>query len=98
MVAAYRQFSIVAGGPGTGKTTTVAKLLALLQDQAGGGLRVALAAPTGKAAARLTEAAVAATAGAAGRGPGAGRDAGRVDAAPAARLQARGADAVLARP
>ena len=62
VVAAYRQFSIVAGGPGTGKTTTVAKLLALLQDQAGGGLRVALAAPTGKAAARLTEAAVAATA------------------------------------
>ncbi len=56
VVAAHRRFSIVAGGPGTGKTTTVARLLALLQDLAGGGLRVALAAPTGKAAARLTEA------------------------------------------
>ena len=57
LVAAHRRFSIVAGGPGTGKTTTVAKLLALLQDQAEGKLRVALAAPTGKAAARLQEAA-----------------------------------------
>src|SRR4051794_34830686 len=63
VVSAHRRFSIVAGGPGTGKTTTVAKLLALLQDQADGGLRVALAAPTGKAAARLTEAVAAATAG-----------------------------------
>jgi exodeoxyribonuclease V alpha subunit len=60
VVAAHRRFSVLAGGPGTGKTTTVAKLLALLQDLAGGGLRVALAAPTGKAAARLTEAATAA--------------------------------------
>jgi exodeoxyribonuclease V alpha subunit len=57
VVAAHRSFSIVAGGPGTGKTTTVARLLALLQDQTGGALRVALTAPTGKAAARLTEAA-----------------------------------------
>lgn len=57
VVAAHRRFSILAGGPGTGKTTTVAKLLALLQDQAEGRLRVALAAPTGKAAARLQEAA-----------------------------------------
>ena len=56
VVAAHRRFSVVAGGPGTGKTTTVARLLALLQDLAGGSLRVALAAPTGKAAARLTEA------------------------------------------
>ncbi len=55
-IAAHRRFSIVAGGPGTGKTTTVAKLLAVLQDLADGSLRVALAAPTGKAAARLTEA------------------------------------------
>ena len=61
VVAAHRRFSIVAGGPGTGKTTTVARLLALLQDLADGGLRVALAAPTGKAAARLTEAAAAAS-------------------------------------
>ena len=47
---------VIGGGPGTGKTTTVARILALLADQAGGPLRVALAAPTGKAAARLQEA------------------------------------------
>jgi exodeoxyribonuclease V alpha subunit len=63
VVAAHRRVSIVAGGPGTGKTTTVAKLLALLQDMAGGRLRIALAAPTGKAAARLQEAANLAAAG-----------------------------------
>jgi exodeoxyribonuclease V alpha subunit len=62
VVAAHRRFSILAGGPGTGKTTTVAKLLALLQDQAQGRLRIALAAPTGKAAARLQEAATEAAA------------------------------------
>jgi len=60
VVAAHRRLSILAGGPGTGKTTTVAKLLALLQDQAGRRLRIALAAPTGKAAARLQEAATSA--------------------------------------
>lgn len=53
-------FSVVAGGPGTGKTTTVARIIALLDEQAmaaGGPLpRIALAAPTGKAAARLEEA------------------------------------------
>lgn len=51
-------FSIITGGPGTGKTTTVVRLLALLQApavQAGQPLRIRLAAPTGKAAARLTE-------------------------------------------
>jgi exodeoxyribonuclease V alpha subunit len=51
-------FSIVTGGPGTGKTTTVVRLLALLQAPAvemGKPLRIRLAAPTGKAAARLTE-------------------------------------------
>jgi exodeoxyribonuclease V alpha subunit len=57
-VAARSRFAIVTGGPGTGKTTTVVKLLALLQHlalQHGGGrpLRVRMAAPTGKAAARL---------------------------------------------
>lgn len=62
VVAAHRRFSVVAGGPGTGKTTTVARLIAVLQDLAGGGLKVALAAPTGKAAARLTEAVGEATA------------------------------------
>ena len=53
-------FAVIAGGPGTGKTTTVAGVLGLLYEQAiaaGRVLpRVALAAPTGKAAARLTEA------------------------------------------
>ncbi|PXX51915.1 DNA helicase/exodeoxyribonuclease V, alpha subunit [Pseudomonas sp. LAMO17WK12:I10] len=51
-------FSIITGGPGTGKTTTVVRLLALLQApavEAGKPLRIHLAAPTGKAAARLTE-------------------------------------------
>ncbi len=52
-----RRFSVVAGGPGTGKTTTVARLLALLFEQSAGTLPlVGLAAPTGKAAARLEEA------------------------------------------
>jgi exodeoxyribonuclease V alpha subunit len=55
-VAAQRWITVLAGGPGTGKTTTVAKLLAVLHDQADHRLRVALAAPTGKAAARLEEA------------------------------------------
>ena len=62
VVAAHRRLSILAGGPGTGKTTTVAKILALLQDQSERRLRIALAAPTGKAAARLQEAANAAAA------------------------------------
>lgn len=56
-VAAVSRFTVVTGGPGTGKTTTVARLVAVLQAAAGPGLRVALAAPTGKASARLQEAA-----------------------------------------
>lgn len=55
-VSALSRLLVLAGGPGTGKTTTVAKLLALLTDQPGAQLRIALAAPTGKAAARLEEA------------------------------------------
>ena len=47
--------AVIAGGPGTGKTTTVAKLLATLQTLSTRPLRVALAAPSGKAAARLQE-------------------------------------------
>ena len=57
-LAARGAFSIITGGPGTGKTTTVVRLLALLQApavEAGQALRIRLAAPTGKAAARLTE-------------------------------------------
>ncbi|MFO7909263.1 MAG: exodeoxyribonuclease V subunit alpha, partial [Halomonas sp.] len=59
-LATRSRFGIITGGPGTGKTTTVVRLLALLQtlklaqapDQP---LRIRLAAPTGKAAARLNE-------------------------------------------
>ena len=59
--AAERWTTVLTGGPGTGKTTTVAGLLALLAEQAelesGGArrIRIALTAPTGKASARLQE-------------------------------------------
>ena len=59
-VALTQSLTVLTGGPGTGKTTTVARLLALLAEQASLSgkppLRIALAAPTGKAAARLLEA------------------------------------------
>ncbi|MEJ7655571.1 MAG: exodeoxyribonuclease V subunit alpha [Thermoleophilaceae bacterium] len=58
--AVLSRFAVLAGGPGTGKTTTVARIVALLSEQASGAGApeplVALAAPTGKAAARLEEA------------------------------------------
>jgi exodeoxyribonuclease V alpha subunit len=53
--AVRRRFAVVAGGPGTGKTTTVARIVALLREQAPASL-IALAAPTAVAAARLTDA------------------------------------------
>ena len=54
--AVTSDFTVITGGPGTGKTWTVMRILALLLEQPGGEhLRIALAAPTGKAAARLTE-------------------------------------------
>ncbi|GIG28989.1 exodeoxyribonuclease V subunit alpha [Cellulomonas marina] len=54
--AARLPLTVLTGGPGTGKTTTVARLVAALAStRTGGPLRVALAAPTGKAAARLQE-------------------------------------------
>lgn len=49
------RFTLISGGPGTGKTTTVTKLLALLVAQCDTPPLIRLAAPTGKAAARLTE-------------------------------------------
>lgn len=63
-MAAGSSFSVITGGPGTGKTTTVVKLLLLLQQlqqqQAKPYLQIRLAAPTGKAAARLSVAITAA--------------------------------------
>lgn len=57
-IAMRGKLGIITGGPGTGKTYTVARLLAVLFATRGGResvLRVALAAPTGKAAARLKQ-------------------------------------------
>jgi exodeoxyribonuclease V alpha subunit len=60
-LAARGDFAVITGGPGTGKTTTVVRLLAVLQALALGPggedrpWRIRLAAPTGKAAARLNE-------------------------------------------
>ena len=59
VAAVNNYFTVISGGPGTGKTTTVVRLLALLFEQAtrGGEIpSIALAAPTGKAAARLESA------------------------------------------
>ncbi|WP_103920355.1 exodeoxyribonuclease V subunit alpha, partial [Candidatus Venteria ishoeyi] len=58
LVAMLRPFCVISGGPGTGKTTTVVKLLALLLEQAhtqNKPLSIALLTPTGKAAVRLQE-------------------------------------------
>ncbi|MCM0149020.1 exodeoxyribonuclease V subunit alpha [Photobacterium galatheae] len=55
-VALTRQLSVITGGPGTGKTTTVSKLLAALAEiHKSQDFTIKLCAPTGKAAARLTE-------------------------------------------
>jgi exodeoxyribonuclease V alpha subunit len=60
-VANLKRFCVISGGPGTGKTSTVIKILALMLEQHralpnANPLRIVMAAPTGKAAARLTEA------------------------------------------
>ncbi|MBU4002370.1 MAG: exodeoxyribonuclease V subunit alpha [Proteobacteria bacterium] len=56
VIAAYKKICIITGGPGTGKTTTVGKILAVLLEQPGAGdLKICLTAPTGKAAVRLGE-------------------------------------------
>lgn len=54
ITAVLHNFTIITGGPGTGKTTTVAKILALLFTLQPD-MKVALAAPTGKAGARMAE-------------------------------------------
>ncbi|MDH4610681.1 exodeoxyribonuclease V subunit alpha [Pseudomonas sp. BN102] len=55
--AVRRNLAVISGGPGTGKTTTVVRLLAALLEQPDGQrLAIGLAAPTGKAAARMAEA------------------------------------------
>lgn len=56
-LAATQWTAVIAGGPGTGKTHTVARILALFVHQMGPSIRIGLAAPTGKAAARLQESA-----------------------------------------
>ena len=55
-LALLKPFMLISGGPGTGKTTTVAKLLGLLCGNTGKLPRIALAAPTGKAAAHMARA------------------------------------------
>lgn len=55
-VSLLKRFAVITGGPGTGKTTTVARILAVWEEvNPGRATRVLLAAPTGKAAARLKE-------------------------------------------
>lgn len=57
-IAVNQLFTVISGGPGTGKTSTVIRLLILLLEQGrrrGHQPNIALAAPTGKAAARLQE-------------------------------------------
>ena len=56
LAAVRKKICIISGGPGTGKTSTVVKIIALLLEQTKSkALRIALAAPTGKSAARLKE-------------------------------------------
>jgi len=55
LMAVSGAFTVLTGGPGTGKTTVVAKIIALLLESGGRGLRIALTAPTGKGAVRMEE-------------------------------------------
>lgn len=54
-LALLKRFLVISGGPGTGKTYTVARILAVLAALSPHKLRIGLAAPTGKAALRLQE-------------------------------------------
>ena len=55
VAALSKKFLVISGSPGTGKTTAITKIMALMLDMENRALRIALAAPTGKAAARLQE-------------------------------------------
>ena len=71
-IAALKRFSVITGGPGTGKTFTIARLLVLVMEQyPDRRLRIHLAAPTGKAAARMRESLKQAREGMRGRHPSA---------------------------
>jgi nucleoside-diphosphate-sugar epimerase len=71
-IAALKRFSVITGGPGTGKTFTIARLLVLvMEQQPERRLRIHLAAPTGKAAARMRESLMQAREGLRGRHPAA---------------------------
>ena len=55
--AVFKRFVVISGGPGTGKTTTVAKVMALLIEQSSTNrVRIAFVSPTGKGASRLQQA------------------------------------------
>ena len=54
-MAVRRKLAVISGGPGTGKTTTVVKVMALVEEQLPEPARILLVAPTGKAAARMQE-------------------------------------------
>ena len=61
LIAVFKRFCVISGGPGTGKTFAMAKILALLIEQSKEyRLKIMLAAPTGKAAARIGESIMAA--------------------------------------
>jgi exodeoxyribonuclease V alpha subunit len=55
-LALQNRLLVISGGPGTGKTTTVAQIISYLLYVFGRNFRIALTAPTGKAAARMTQA------------------------------------------
>lgn len=56
LTTVFKRFCIISGGPGTGKTTAIAKILSLLIEvESGRKLKIYLCAPTGKAAAKLAE-------------------------------------------
>lgn len=54
-LALTKKLAIISGGPGTGKTTTIVKILLVMAELLEEGITIALAAPTGKAAMRLTQ-------------------------------------------